>query len=67
MILPHTFLKLCLKAYLRDERLKADVDPLISPILTSMEVLARYPKTEIFVGNKDPFHDDCCRLVERMK
>ena len=45
MILPHTFLKLCQKAYIRDERLRPDQDPFISPILTPDSVLASYPKT----------------------
>ena len=63
MILPHTFLKLCQKAYLKDEKLKPGADPLISPILTPSQILAKYPKTEMFVGAKDPFHDDCCRMV----
>lgn len=64
-ILPHTFLKICLKAYL-----KLDTDPFsqfVSPIYSTDEVLKRYPKTRIFVGNKDPFHDDCCRLTEKLK
>jgi hormone-sensitive lipase len=45
MILPHTFLKLCLKAYLKDPKYNPEEDPYVSPILTSSEVLAKYPKT----------------------
>ena len=63
MILSHTFLKICMKAYLKDERYKAEKDPFISPLLTPNWILEKYPKTEILVGNKDPFHDDCCRFV----
>ena len=63
MILSHTFLKICMKAYLKDERYKAEEDPFISPLLTPNWILEKYPKTEILVGNKDPFHDDCCRFV----
>ncbi len=66
MILPHTFLKICLSAYL-NENLKPETDPLISPIQASDEILSQYPETKIFVGSKDPFHDDCCRLCERLK
>lgn len=66
MILPHTFLKICLKAYL-PEGVDAVNDPLISPIKTPEEVLKKYPPTRIFVGSKDPFHDDCCRLTENLK
>ena len=39
MILSHTFLKLCLKAYLKDERYKAEENPFISPILTPAWIL----------------------------
>ena len=39
MILPHTFLKICLKAYLKDSSFKPDTDPFISPILTPLEIL----------------------------
>ena len=67
MILPHTFLKICQKAYIKDPQFNPATDPLISPIVTSKEILAKFPKTQIIVGNKDPFHDDCCRLVEKMK
>jgi hormone-sensitive lipase len=45
MILPHTLLKLCLKAYLKDSKLQPEKDPLISPILVSPEALASYPRT----------------------
>jgi hormone-sensitive lipase len=63
MILPHTFLKICLKAYIKDQHYDPKTDPFISPILTDPALLAKYPRTEILVGNKDPFHDDCCRFV----
>lgn len=63
MILPHTFLKICLKSYLKDKSIKPDADYLVSPILTPTEILKKYPQTRIFVGSKDPFHDDCCRFA----
>ena len=34
MILPHTFLKICLESYLKDQELKPESDYLISPIQT---------------------------------
>ena len=43
MILPHTFLKLCLQAYIRDSSFKPGSDPLISPILTPSTILEKYP------------------------
>lgn len=67
MILPHTFLKICLKAYLNDDRYKPDDDYYVSPILTPEHLLKQYPPTRIFVGSKDPFHDDCCRFTERLR
>jgi len=63
MILPHTFLKICLKSYLKNPKYEPDRDYLISPVLAPPEVLKKYPATRIFVGSKDPFHDDCCRLA----
>jgi acetyl esterase/lipase len=66
MILPHTFLKVCANAYLGEYQQSAESNPFISPINTSDSILAQYPPTEIFVGNKDPFHDDCCRFIERL-
>jgi hormone-sensitive lipase len=63
MILPHTFLKICLKSYLKDPRFKPDENYLVSPILTPNRILKHYPPTKMFVGSKDPFHDDCCRFA----
>ena len=63
MILPHTFLKICLSSYLKDTNFKPDEDYFVSPILTPDSMLQKYPPTKIFVGSKDPFHDDCCRLA----
>ena len=67
LILPHTFLKICLKSYLQDPQFKPEKDYLVSPILTPKEILKKYPKTRMFVGSKDPFHDDCCRFAEKLR
>jgi hormone-sensitive lipase len=61
MILPHTFLKICLKAYLIEGTDAKNM--YVSPINTPDDHLKLYPPTRIFVGNRDPFHDDCCRLT----
>ena len=66
-LLPHTFIKICLNAYIQDEKYNPKEDPLISPILTPHKTLAKYPKIEILTGSKDPFHDDCWRFVENLK
>jgi hormone-sensitive lipase len=67
MILPHTFLKICLKSYLKDPAYQPEVNYFISPMRAPGEILAKYPPTRIFVGSKDPFHDDCCRFAESLK
>ena len=63
MILPHTFLKICLKCYLQDPELKPESDPLISPLLVASETIKQYPPFEIFIGDVDAFHDDALRLA----
>lgn len=67
MILPHTFLKICVNAYIKDPLIDREKDFLLSPMNSPAEILKKYPKTRIFVGGKDPFHDDCCRFVEKLK
>ena len=64
LLVPHTFLKLCLDSYLgscRDIR-----DPLISPSFVDKETLQRLPPVRILVGTQDPFHDECWRFAERL-
>lgn len=61
MILPHSLLKLCAHSYRGHV---PDInDPLISPLFTPAYILKHYPPTKIFIGSKDPFHDDCCRFT----
>ena len=67
LILPHTYLKICLSCYLQDENLKPESDPLISPLFIKDSTLQRFPKTKIFVGDIDAFHDDALRFTERLK
>ena len=63
MILPHTFLKICLNSYLQDPSYKPKTDYFISPLKAPNWILQQYPPTRMFVGSKDPFHDDCCRFA----
>ena len=56
MILPHTFLKICLKSYLKEKDNPSE-DYFISPSFTPPHILQQYPPTKMFVGSKDPFHD----------
>lgn len=65
MLLPHTFLKMCLSCYVPEE-VRAELDPFASPVRLSDNLLRKYPPCRMFVGNRDPMHDDCCRLTERL-
>jgi hormone-sensitive lipase len=62
-ILPHTYLKFCLSSYIPENRRASDDDPFASPIKFGDEILKHFPPTRMFIGNKDPFHDDNCRLA----
>jgi hormone-sensitive lipase len=66
LIVPHTYLKLCLEAYLQDQTKYADSNPYISPIIADDAVLAEFSHTRIIVGSADPLHDDCFRFAERL-
>lgn len=65
MLLPHTILKMCLECYVPEDY-KAEMDPILSPVKFNEEILSNFPPTRIFVGNSDAFHDDCCRLAEKL-
>lgn len=67
-ILPHMFLKLCIKAYLNEGlHCSPEKDPLLSPGLASDEILREFPPTRILVGTKDPLHDDSIRFTDKLK
>lgn len=59
LLVPHSFLKICINCYLKDTNLDPESDPLISPLKATRHILQRFPSTRIVVGNKDPLHDDC--------
>lgn len=65
LIVPHTFLKLCLSAYVQSSDADPSTDYYISPLYTPAELLATYPPIRIVVGTHDPLHDDCWRFTER--
>ena len=66
VILPHTFLKICVNAYVPVE-MDAETDPFISPIKASNELLMHFPPTRIVQGVIDPFHDDSWRFLNRLR
>ena len=59
------------KAYLgiEDETKHKDMqeDPFISPILVSDNLLSKLPPVRMTVAATDPLHDDCMRLVGRLR
>ena len=65
MLVPHTFLKLCLESYLEDSS-AAEHNPLISPLVAPDDVLEMFPPVRMMVGTKDPLHDDVLRFCERL-
>ena len=64
LLVPHTFLKLCLESYLNG--IIDITNPLISPSFIEDEVLEQLPVTRIMVGTEDPLHDECFRFTERL-
>ena len=64
LILHYTFCKLCADLYVPegwDRR-----DKYVSPLCVTDEMLQRFPPVRIVIGTKDPLHDDCWRLTERL-
>lgn len=41
VVLQYTFIKLCLKSYVNDPRLRPDIDPTLSPLILSDEVFKK--------------------------
>jgi hormone-sensitive lipase len=66
LIIPHTFLKLCLNAYVQSAQHDTETDHFLSPIITPNETLAQFPPVRMMVGTHDPLHDDCWRFTERL-
>ena len=66
LIVPHTFLKLCLSSYIQDPDLDADSNPYLSPLAIPDEDLQRFPSVRMLVGSSDPLHDDCWRFLEKL-
>jgi hormone-sensitive lipase len=65
MLLPFKFLEMCLDSYL-NETDDPCTDYYLSPLLTPEANLARFPRTHLVFGTKDPLYDDCLRFFERL-
>ena len=55
-----------LKFYIRDERLDAKIDPLLSPIVMPDEILKLMPKIQMICGEYDGLKDECIRFLHRL-
>ncbi len=64
-LVPYKFLLGCLGDYLPEAG--DPMQPLVSPLLTSSEILARFPPTFVCGAGYDPLLDDYAPLVQRLK
>jgi hormone-sensitive lipase len=64
-IAPMNLLRQCALVYL-PSHLDQQNDPVISPLLASGELLARFPPTSLMCGSVDPFLDDSVELAHRL-
>jgi len=65
-IVPYSLLKFCINSYVPETE-NAETNPFISPIAASDELLSRLPPVRIMVGTKDPLHDECWRLLYKLR
>ena len=67
-ILPSKFMTFTRMAYMGDkDDIKFLEDPFISPLVASDELLAKLPPIRISIGTRDPLHDDCWLLLQKLK
>lgn len=60
-------MKIVIKSYVPEqEGANPKIDPFISPIFASDELLKGLPTVRIMAGEKDPLHDECWRLLKRL-
>ncbi len=64
LILPYSFLKICLQLYVAEG--DPDTDPFLSPILISDEDLRHFPPVRIMIAGKDPLRDDSFKFALRL-
>ena len=59
---------MCVKSYIGENKnVNVEKDPLLSPSITSEEILKLFPPTRILTGTKDPLHDESLRFTKRLK
>ena len=64
LILPYSFLKICLELYVGEG--DPDTDPFLSPILINDNDLKRFPAVRIMIAGKDPLRDDSFKFALRL-
>lgn len=64
LILPYSFLKICLELYVAEG--DPDRDPFLSPILINDEDLRKFPPVRIMIAGKDPLRDDSFKFALRL-
>jgi hormone-sensitive lipase len=65
MLIPYSFIEMCLKAYLSDSD-DPCTDYYLSPLLSPAANLVKFPSTRLISGTNDPLYDDSLRFVERL-
>lgn len=64
LILPYSFLKMCLSMYAGEA--DPNTDPFLSPILINDNDLKRFPPVRIMIAGKDPLRDDSFKFALRL-
>jgi len=62
-MLPYQFRQVYGKAYQGDNDAR---NPLLSPLLASVDVFSKFPKTHIAVGTQDPLYDDAILFHDKL-
>jgi len=65
-LLPYSVLRLCVEAYVPKDSL-AEMNPYLSAVTASDEILSKLPPIRIFSGTRDPLHDECWRLLYKLR
>ncbi|CAD8122034.1 unnamed protein product [Paramecium sonneborni] len=66
-ILSHTILGICIESYSAHPDSQLGLDPFMSPLLLSYDILKYFPPTRLFCGDQDPLYDQVFRLAQRLQ
>jgi len=65
-VIHSSLLKICIKSYVA-EGTDPLIDPFLSPVFASDELLEKMPPVRIISGTDDPLQDDNWRMVARLR